>query len=541
MIQQGRPYRARSNQLPIANNKRRIIGCGFIVLSVPFVERQNIRMQIDYIIVQAGGKGSRLEHLTQNKPKALVPVNNLPMLFHLFQLFPDKKYIIIADYKKDVLRKYLQIFADVKYLIVDSPVENGGTCSGIRSALRYIPEKVPFVLIWSDLILSEDFKLPEESKNYVGISGNFSCRWSYEHSVFTEVASCKNGVAGMFLLKEKYELEDIPDKGEFVRWLQKSGKIFCNLSLSNTKEIGTLTKYETIPIQKCRPFNKIYKEGNILNKYPITDQGRSLAEKECAWYQKAHELGFNGTPVIYSIDPLRMEYINGKNIYEYAFTKEEKRQVLISLVDVLHTLHRLDIIDSDYFSLKENYYTKTIKRLNSIRDLIPLADQRYIKINNRDCRNIFYFRDVFEKRIDSLFCDHFYFIHGDCTFSNLMLKNDIEPIALDPRGYFGFTQYYGDIRYDWAKLYYSIVGNYDQFNLKRFRLNILDDQIQLKIDSNGWEDLEHDFFEITHSNPDEIKLIHAIIWLSLTTYAWEDYDSICAAFYNGLYYLEEVL
>ena len=43
------------------------------------------------------------------------------------------------------------------------------------------------------------------------------------------------------------------------------------------------------------------------------------------------------------------------------------------------------------------------------------------------------------------------------------------------------------------------------------------------------------------ADKDIIKLIHAIIWLSLTTYAWEDYDSICGAFYNGLYYLEEVL
>lgn len=57
-------------------------------------------MNIEYIIVQAGGKGSRLKNLTKNKPKALVPVENLPMLFHLFHKFPDKKYIIIADYKK---------------------------------------------------------------------------------------------------------------------------------------------------------------------------------------------------------------------------------------------------------------------------------------------------------------------------------------------------------------------------------------------------------------------------------------------------------
>ena len=28
----------------------------------------------NYIIVQAGGKGTRLEHLTKNKPKALVPI-----------------------------------------------------------------------------------------------------------------------------------------------------------------------------------------------------------------------------------------------------------------------------------------------------------------------------------------------------------------------------------------------------------------------------------------------------------------------------------
>ena len=55
--------------------------------------------------------------------------------------------------------------------------------------------------------------------------------------------------------------------------------------------------------------------------------------------------------------------------------------------------------------------------------------------------------------------------------------------------------------------------------------------------------MEQDFFELLREEvtPEQIKLLHALIWLSLTTYAWEDYDSICGAFYNGLYYLEEVL
>ena len=39
-------------------------------------------MSLNYIIVQAGGKGTRMESLTANKPKALVPIDNLPMIFH---------------------------------------------------------------------------------------------------------------------------------------------------------------------------------------------------------------------------------------------------------------------------------------------------------------------------------------------------------------------------------------------------------------------------------------------------------------------------
>ena len=55
------------------------------------------------MIVQAGGRGSRMELLTRNKPKALVPVDNRPILFHLFEKYPDKKFIIIGDYQYDVL------------------------------------------------------------------------------------------------------------------------------------------------------------------------------------------------------------------------------------------------------------------------------------------------------------------------------------------------------------------------------------------------------------------------------------------------------
>ena len=106
---------------------------------------------MDYIVVQAGGKGTRLKYLTENKPKALVPVDNLPMLFHLFRKYPDKRFVIIADYKKEVMRNYLEAFADVKYQIVEA--SGTGTCAGVKQALDLIPENQSFMLVWSDLIL----------------------------------------------------------------------------------------------------------------------------------------------------------------------------------------------------------------------------------------------------------------------------------------------------------------------------------------------------------------------------------------------------
>ena len=123
---------------------------------------------MEYIVVQAGGKGTRLGYLTRNKPKALVPVENLPMIFHLFRKYPDKKFVIIGDYHKDVLREYLSSFVDVKYQVVNA--EGTGTCSGIHQALARIPAGKPFMLVWSDLILPEGLELPEKvTEDFISI------------------------------------------------------------------------------------------------------------------------------------------------------------------------------------------------------------------------------------------------------------------------------------------------------------------------------------------------------------------------------------
>ena len=516
---------------------------------------------MDYVIVQAGGKGTRLGYLTKNKPKALVPVDNLPMLFHLFRKYPDKKFIVIGDYHKEVLKKYLSAFADVDYEVIEA--SGTGTCSGVKKSLELIPDNSPFMLVWSDLILPETLELPEGyansakicENNYVGVSQTFPCRWKFENGTFAEERSTEFGVAGFFLFNEKSYLKDVPESGELVRWMSEQGISFDPIGLGGTREFGLIEEYEKLGRIKTRPFNKITVEGDVLIKEPVDDQGRGLAVKECAWYDKVKELNITGIPKIYSTDPLKMENIRGRNIYECDLPYEEKRKILTSLVGTLKELHSKESIPAEPASMKEAYFTKTMQRLAKVEELVPYAKEKTITVNGRVCRNVFFHTDELEKKLDDLKTDVFPLIHGDCTFSNLMIRDNGEPVLIDPRGYFGFTKLYGDERYDWAKLYYSLKGNYDTFNLKDFSLDIgghsivggekIKDlpagEVRLDIKSNGWEDLEEDFFDLTGCDRYEIKLLHAVIWLSLTTYAWQDYDSVCGSFYNGLYYLEEVL
>ena len=498
------------------------------------------------IIIQAGGKGTRLEGLTRNKPKCLVPVNNLPIIFYAFQKFKDAEFTIIADYKTDVLEKYLKAFGS-QYNFKIVKASKKGTISGIKEAIADYSEDESFMVMWCDLILSNEFKLPKEKGNYIGISKDFECRWSYIDDKFVKIPSKENGVAGLFIFENKIALKNIETEGALVGWLQNQNIKFNRLDLYGSKEIGTLLSYsdnnDSTP--RCRPFNSMEFNGDIIIKRGINDQGKKIAIDEIAWYKHVKELGFENIPEIYEYEPLKMKRVQGKNIYEYdCLTQSQKKEILKNLIEALDKLHNLeDAKEVKIQDIEDNYINKTFDRLSKIRELVPFANKEFIKINGQYYKNIFFNRDELEHTIRQYYPIEFKLIHGDCTFSNLMFDTfNMKAILIDPRGYFGKTKLYGDIDYDWAKLYYSLVGEYDQLNRKKFTLDIREKDVELAIRPNNWADMEETFFEyLPNVNKSKIKLLHAIIWLSLTTYAWEDYDSICGAFYNGIVKLGEVL
>lgn len=495
-----------------------------------------------YIIVQAGGRGSRLQYLTNNKPKCLVPVENRPIIFHLFEKFPSTQFIIIGDTHYDVLDKYLSSFASVNYQLVNSSGRKG-TLAGLAKALELVPSGQPFMYVWCDLVLPQKLDFPDDNRNYIGISKGLKCRWSFQAGQIIEKASAENGIAGIFLISCKEQLAHLPSEGQFVKYISSFPECFDIWHLNGLREFGELYAYERLPMPVCRPFNSIEFGENLVTKTAINEQGRELMASECAWYKAAVDTQLP-VPRIYKYDPIVMDRIIGCPVADMDFESiKRKSKILCCIMAELDRMHNQGICAFDEVSFKETYIDKTFARLNKVKKLIPFADKERIVINGKMCRNPFFVEKILADIMMHYIPDKFMFIHGDCTLSNILIDDKDKIYFIDPRGYFGKTRLFGDPAYDYAKLFYSISGNYDCFNKKKFRLQVNRDSVNLFIESNGWESLTEVFYNaLPHAvTPRQIRAIHTVIWLSLTTYAWEDYDSICGAFYNGTLFFEESL
>jgi thiamine kinase-like enzyme len=230
-----------------------------------------------------------------------------------------------------------------------------------------------------------------------------------------------------------------------------------------------------------------------------------------------------------------MDRIQGKHPFKGSWTLPEKKIILQNIVNSLKTLHGLNKQPSSNQDIKTVYLDKTIERVNKVKQLIPFFNNASLKINGNLYTNPFWAStNYLEDYIKEIKINHFCPIHGDCTFSNILIDKDLTPWFIDPRGYFAKTSFYGDEQYDWAKLYYSLVGNYDSINNKAYTLNITSHGVSYSIKDNGWSILENYFFDISEQNKNNIQLLHALIWFALCGYVVEDYDAILISFYNGV-------
>lgn len=247
-----------------------------------------------YVIVQAGGRGSRLRHHTWNKPKCLVSVRGKPILYHLFDRFVGAKFIVIGDYLYEQLEKYLQVNPPkVDYQLIHTMEK--GTASGIAQALEMVPPTVPLVLTWSDLIIGSLPAWPETDLPVICTTDTFTCRWTVApEGHLHELPGTKNGIPGLFYFPQANKFPIPPVKGEFVKWFAANVPKYDLLDCPDMEELGDFSTIEESNDRAgfCRFFNKVEFKGDKVIKTVVDHDYDDVHEKEKAWYKEAQRLGF---------------------------------------------------------------------------------------------------------------------------------------------------------------------------------------------------------------------------------------------------------
>ena len=494
------------------------------------------------IIIQAGGRGSRLRHHTWNKPKCLLSVRGKPLLYHFFNNFKNAKFYIIGDYMFDKLEKYLEVNTpNVEYELIQT--NEKGTASGIDIALSKIDPEEPLIIAWSDLIINGLPSFPSTDLPVVVTTNAFTCRWTYNEAL-REIPG-PNGIPGIFYASHAKNFPVPPSGGEFVKWFSNNVRNFETLEYNEIEELGD---FSTIELQNDREgFSRFFNEVKILDdvveKRAVDLNYTHLINNEISWYKSVGDLGFRRIPKLYSTEPLIMERIKGEQAYQMKdLNDREKRAVLADYIDALVSLHDLGTRPVDLHDVKKTYIEKTIDRVHSVSSIIPNFDKKTITVNGKKCINVFQ-TDIWNEIYDKIISLSFNPIHGDPTFSNSIIDKNLRTWFIDPRGYFAKEgSIWGDPMYDFAKVYYSAVGGYDNFNRRKFKLHVDNETVEVLMEQPLFYDTGKELFnEYFGDKFYIIKILHGLIWLSLSGYAKDDIDSVIGSFYLGLYHLEEGL
>lgn len=141
------------HQLPIVDDKRTVVGLAVIDDYLTTHRRDN------WIVIMAGGLGSRLQELTREVPKPMLNVGTRPLLETIIRSYADEgfhRFYLAVNYKAEQIEAH---FGDGRSLGVDIQYLREETRLGTAGALSLLPERPtsPFIVTNADLLTKLDY------------------------------------------------------------------------------------------------------------------------------------------------------------------------------------------------------------------------------------------------------------------------------------------------------------------------------------------------------------------------------------------------
>jgi len=100
------------------------------------------------VVILAGGLGMRMRDYSENLPKALVPIGNMPVLLHVMKIYSHygfNKFIICLGHKGEMIKEY---FMNHEWILNDMKLETGHTNE--KKVTNLVKDLDKFEIIFAD-------------------------------------------------------------------------------------------------------------------------------------------------------------------------------------------------------------------------------------------------------------------------------------------------------------------------------------------------------------------------------------------------------
>lgn len=428
------------------------------------------------VCIPAAGLGSRLGDLTRYLNKSLVTVANKPVISHIIEKFPPDVEIVVAlGYKGQNVRDFLLLaypervfhFADV------NPYEGEG--SGLGLSLLQCREflQCPFIFCSCDTIVRE--MIPEPSENWMGyalIDDTSSYRGICTHNnVVTKI--CEKGTDDSTF--PYIGLAGIHDFKSFWDCMIQAGMVAVETGecaglrglITHGIRSQQFTWFDTGNMEALNATREALQQADAPN---ILDKAN-----ESIWFVDNAVIKFSADEEFITNRVKRGAQLgewcpritgSSKNMYRY---DKAQGKVLTEIITVplFRALLNKSIVFWEKASLspeqestfhhdcRDFYEAKTKKRIAQFYELFNISDTEEV-INGEAVPPL---ADV----LDSIDWDWVangtaVRFHGDFHFENILFNEENGRFCfLDWRQDFAGKLHYGDIYYDFAKLYHGVI------------------------------------------------------------------------------------
>jgi len=497
------------------------------------------------VLIPSAGLGTRLGDFSKNLNKALVSLDNKPVISHVIEKFPKHVEIVIAlGHKGALLQDYLDMAHSDRQITCVNIENYCGSGSGLGLTILQCKEflQSPFIFCPNDTVILEE--VPEPTMNWVGyaeVENNHHYR-SFklsENSVVERI--CEKEEILSFDTKPYIGLAGIKDYEAFWEAME-DGKKYGSIKIGESYGLREMVKQDTIEIQAKR--FTWYDTGNLESLKAARELVKSknapeILEKanEAIWFVNDRVIKYNSDPKFISDRATRAELLKGyvpeitnvkENLYSYrmltgkTMSKAANYKTFERLLNYLMFFWEpADLNDKEHKEFKnvcEKFYKeKTEKRIQLYFDRFSETDYDDETINGVETPSLKYLLS----KIDwERLCDGKPTrMHGDLHFENILVAETGDFYLLDWRQNFGGLTTHGDLYYDLAKLLHGLIVSHELVNKDCFEVNQMDNIITYDLyRKHCLVENEKQFFEFLEENQldvRKVKLLTSLIFLNI--------------------------